>query len=89
MKEKEPKSPLKSLSLKSENSVMEKIILTIKDDRKKNFLLELLKQFDFIEVQKTTEKKADQYDFFASAGLWKNRDITANQLREQAWKRSL
>ncbi len=36
---------------------MEKIILTIKDERRKGFLLELLKQFDFIEVQKTLEKK--------------------------------
>ncbi len=68
---------------------MEKIILTIKDEKRKNFLLELLKQFDFIEVQKATEKKQEQYDFFASAGLWKGRDINANQLRERAWKRSL
>ena len=52
---------------------MEKFILTIKDDRKKSFLLELLKQFDFIELQKATEKKTDEYDFFASAGLWENR----------------
>jgi hypothetical protein len=68
---------------------MEKIILTIKDHTKKNFLLELLKQFDFIEIHKTREKKSDQYDFFASAGLWKDRDITADKLRKQAWKRSL
>jgi hypothetical protein len=67
---------------------MEKITLTIKDLKKKNFFLELLKQFDFIEVQTTKEKKADHYDFFASAGLWKDRDIDANQLRKQAWKRS-
>jgi hypothetical protein len=66
---------------------MGKIILTIKDERKKNFFLELLKQFDFIEVQQTTEKKADDYNFFASAGLWKDRKISANELREQAWKR--
>jgi hypothetical protein len=67
---------------------MEKITLTIKDLKKKNFFLELLNQFDFIEVQKAKEEKTDQYDFFASAGLWKDRDIDANQLREQAWKRS-
>ena len=76
------------LTLEIINKVMEKIILTIKDDKKKNFLLELLKQFDFIEVQKATEKKTDTYDFFGSAGLWKGRDITVNKLREQAWKRS-
>jgi hypothetical protein len=67
---------------------MEKITLTIKDLKKKNFFLELLKQFDFIEVQTTKEKNADHYDFFASAGLWKDRDIDANQLRKQAWKRN-
>ena len=68
---------------------MEKIILTIKDNKKMNFLLELLKQFDFIEVQKPIEKKFDRYDFFASAGLWKNKDVTSDKLRERAWKRSL
>ncbi len=67
---------------------MEKIILTIKDNKRKNFFLELLKQFDYIEVQKTVDKKNREYDLFASAGLWKNRKITTDQLREQAWKRS-
>lgn len=67
---------------------MQKITLTIKDDNKLNFLLELLKQFDFIEIQKATEKKSARYNFFESAGLWKNRNIDAQQLRGQAWKRS-
>lgn len=67
---------------------MEKIVLTIKDSRKKNFLLELLKQFDFIEVQKTSSvQKSSSYNFFDSAGLWKNRDIDVSQLRDKAWKR--
>ncbi len=83
----EPKRRFKSLTLEIAILAMERIILTIKDGSKRNFFLELLKQFDFIEVQTAKEKKADQYDFFASAGLWKNRDIDANQLREQAWKR--
>jgi hypothetical protein len=68
---------------------MERIILTIKDGRKKTFLLELLKQFDFVEIQKAIEKKSGPHDFFASAGMWKGRDITANKLRDQAWKRGL
>ncbi|MEQ6118374.1 hypothetical protein [Reichenbachiella sp. MALMAid0571] len=69
---------------------MEKIILTIKDNSKLNFFLELIKQFDFIEVQKSTSKKNDtkEYDFFASAGLWKNREIDAQELRKKAWKRT-
>ncbi len=67
---------------------MEKITLTIRDSKRKNFLLELLTQFDFIEVQKDKEKSVSKYDFFASAGLLKNRDINADHLRKQAWKRS-
>jgi hypothetical protein len=49
--------------------------------------MELLKQFDFIEVQE--EKKASKkYDFFASAGLWKGRAIDSKELRAKAWKRA-
>lgn len=66
---------------------MQKITLTVKDDSKINFFLELIKQFDFVEVQRTAKRKADNYDFFASAGLWKDRNIESNQLRAQAWKR--
>lgn len=66
---------------------MQKITLTVKDDSKIQFFLELIKQFDFIEVQQSAKRKADDYNFFASAGLWKNRNIDSNQLREQAWKK--
>ncbi len=67
---------------------MKKITLTIKDDKKINFLMELLKQFDFIEIQSTGQKLNDNYDFFSSAGLWKDRNINAEQLRNQAWQRN-
>lgn len=61
----------------------QKITLTIKDDRKVNFLLELLKQFDFIEIQKSNEQQGDDYDFFASAGMWKGTNISSEQLRSK------
>lgn len=67
---------------------MKKITLTIKDDKKINFLMELLKQFDFIEIQKSEQNQEADYDFFASAGLWKDRNINAEQLRSQAWQRN-
>ena len=66
---------------------MQKITLTIKDDKKVNFLMELLKQFDFIEINISGQKKDEDYNFFASAGLWKNREINAEKLRRQAWQR--
>lgn len=69
---------------------MDKIVLKIKDNSKLHFFLELLKQFDFVEVEKSTSKwriTDKQYDFFASAGMWKNREINASQFRDKAWKR--
>lgn len=66
---------------------MQKITLNIKDDKKINFLMELLRQFDFIEIQNSTQYQNDNYNFFASAGLWKDRDIDGEELRRQAWQR--
>lgn len=66
---------------------MQKITLTIKDDKKLSFLIELLKQFDFVEIKKSDREPDKKYNFFASAGLWKHRDINARQLRDQAWQR--
>ncbi len=68
---------------------MEQLILNIKDSSKLSFLIQLIKQFDFVEVEEKVKKKtaAAQYDFFSSAGLWANRDINAKELRKQAWSR--
>ncbi|MFH1051482.1 MAG: hypothetical protein V1779_11205 [bacterium] len=67
---------------------MEQISLSIKDDSKTKFLIDLLKQLDFVEF--TIEKKdvKKKYNFFKSAGLWKNRNIDGETLRKQAWKLS-
>ena len=70
---------------------MEQFIIELKDLSKRNFLLELLTQFDFIELKTGKEaeeelKKGDDYDLFESAGLFANREIDANQLRKEAWR---
>ena len=68
---------------------MEKIILHLKDSSKLSFLIQLINQLDFVEVEKVNKKKAStKYDFFNSAGLWANRDINAKELRKQAWDRT-
>jgi len=67
---------------------MKKITLTIKDDKKVNFLMQLLEEFDFIEIQQSGKKMNEAYDFFSSAGMWKGRNIDAGELRKQAWKRN-
>ena len=66
------------------------IILNIKDESKLSMFLEWLNQFDFVDVYNKTEKKnkAKKHNFFASAGLWENRDINADDLRKKAWDRN-
>ena len=65
---------------------MEKIILHLKDSSKLSFLIQLINQLDFVEVEEVNKKKVStNYDFFNSAGLWANRDINAKELRKQAW----
>lgn len=76
--------------MKIKLSNMEKLVLKVKEGRL-DFLIDLLKQFDFVEIQQTIVKKKrkkDNYNFFDSAGLWKDRDITAKELRRKAWERS-
>lgn len=69
--------------------------LTLKDPSKEAFLLELLASFDYVEVTDRAEESDDKrteaekdYDFFEAAGMWKDRDIDADQLRKDAWSRS-
>ncbi len=40
--------------------------------------------FQFIEALE--EKSEESEDFFAIAGIWENREITAETLRQEAWK---
>ena len=70
---------------------MEQFIIELKDLSKRSFLLELLNQFDFIELKTGKEaeaelKQGDEYDLFESAGLFADREIDANQLRKEAWR---
>lgn len=68
---------------------MQELTIKIKDERKLNFLLELLSQLDFIELDTKLFKKQGtdaSYDFFNSAGLFKDRSIDAGELRKQAWR---
>jgi hypothetical protein len=69
---------------------MEKFIIELKDHSKRNFLIELLGQLDFIDVRIKKEEEEiaaeNDYDIFQSAGLFAQRDIDANQLRREAWR---
>jgi len=68
---------------------MEQLILNIKDSSKLAFLMQLIKQFDFVEIERVKKKKnSSKYNFFNSAGLWADREVNAKELRNQAWNRT-
>ena len=68
---------------------MNKIILNIKDTNKLSFLLQLIRQFDFVEIiEIQNSKKTGKYNLFKSAGLWSERMVDAGEIREKAWNRA-
>ncbi len=68
---------------------METLVLTIKDPEKKGFLYDLLSQLDYVEIEELYKDSEESKDrLFAEAkGMWKDKDISASQLRKEAWKR--
>ncbi|WP_417911561.1 hypothetical protein [Candidatus Electronema sp. TJ] len=72
---------------------MEKIIVHVRDQEKAKQLLDLLAALDFVESAVSAAAAAEPDplrkppDFFEVAGIWKNREITAQSIRKQAWPR--
>ena len=68
---------------------METIVLNIKDHEKYVSFLQFIEQLDFIEIEKSVKEKGgnEKHDFFASAGMWKDKNIDAKELRAKAWNR--
>jgi hypothetical protein len=66
---------------------MEELVLKVKDKKKVVFIKKLLSQFDFVEIEKTKEKKGTEHSIFNSAGIWAKRKTDELNLRETAWKR--
>ena len=74
---------------------MEEIRFQIKDKSKTQALLNFLKTLDFVENISSAElpfvgrKTTKGEDFFALAGLWADREITLESLRQEAWPQRL
>lgn len=69
---------------------MESLTIKVKSKEHLLFLYKILKSFDFVELPEIEKISANKvtHDFFSSAGLWKDRDISQESLRDKAWKRS-
>jgi hypothetical protein len=69
---------------------MEQITIRVQNKEKAQLLSDLLRSLDFVVTVETSDdlraEKGDD-DFFALAGLWADRDITQESLRQQAWPR--
>ena len=72
---------------------MKHVLLTIRDEAKAGPLLAFLRNLDFLGVipvdEATAEewRQADEEAFFAMAGIWADRPLDQNSLRQAAWSR--
>jgi len=75
---------------------MEQIVVQVSDKQKAKVLFELLTALDFVdsvktsqteEVQEDVTDQEEKLDFFSVAGLWQDRDVTLESIRQKAWPR--
>ena len=64
---------------------MGKIIIDVKDKTKEYLVLELLKELPFIEIKESSFDKNEILEFRKLYGIWKDRDLSKNDLRKKAW----
>jgi hypothetical protein len=69
---------------------MEQLIVNIANPEKAQMLSEFLRALDFVNSVQIREEKLSisqqEEDFFQLAGLWENRDLTTESIRQEAWK---
>lgn len=75
---------------------MEQIVVQVRDKEKAKVLFDLLTALDFVDSVVTSETEEievkvaaqeEPLDFFSLAGLWQDRDVTLESLRQKAWPR--
>jgi len=69
---------------------MEKLQVTIHDAQTKNMVIRLLHSIEGIEIIDThrSRKGNPSASLHSLAGIWKDRNISLDELRNKAWKRS-
>lgn len=73
---------------------MEQIMVRVRDESKVDLLVNLLGSLDFVdevrafgEVKTHPESDNGVEDFFSLAGLWADRDVNIEVIRQRAWPR--
>ena len=68
---------------------MESLTIYAKNTEQIDFLYKFLQHLDFVVMpSKKQIAKNKEYDFFKSAGIWENRNISQSDLRAKAWKKA-
>lgn len=70
---------------------MENLIVKVKDKNKVELLIQMLLALNFVDSvnvlpSQTTTTEDSQEDFFKMAGIWEDRDISIDSIRQQAWR---
>ena len=78
-------------SLIPEVTLMETIVIHVRDKEKARLLKQLLSALDFVdsfaEVESSADAAAKDELFFGLTGIWEGRNITVEEIRRQAWPR--
>jgi hypothetical protein len=69
---------------------MEQLIVRVANKEKAEMLSQILTALDFVNSVEIIEENPsladDEQEFFAMAGLWENRTITIDSIRQEAWR---
>ena len=67
-----------------------RIVLEVEDNKEGRALMQFLKQLSFVRIdvriEKTQKQRRKRLKIEEIFGLWRNRDITKEKLREKAWR---
>jgi len=65
-----------------------RIILEVENNKEGRALMNFLKQLSFVRIEETQKQRREKNRLKIEEifGLWKNRNITKEKLREKAWR---
>ncbi len=65
-----------------------KIVIDISDEKKAKYLVKLLEDIPYVRnIKVEHEKKKKKPNFELVFGIWKERDITLEDIRKKAWRK--
>lgn len=69
------------------------LIVRVSDKGKAEMLTKILTSLDFVNSVEIVEDQPtisdEEPDFFSLAGLWENRDISTESIRQEAWRENV